>query len=222
MFRAYRVGLLLLFAVFHGTVFSYKINKVVSVYYCEEEVEGKIFVHQVQIQNGNTKEVWIVNGSSVTEYEFNKEFSQARAQEILNERRESEEIRICKQKEIHTIRTNVQKQELRLKIKDAIEQVKQSISKLKDNNLQDYYKFSESTINSNDEFDKLCIDDICDAQEIVDKSIDELDIEEIQNISSCFIPYVYKTQKFFLDTVNNAINNCNDTKALKNYLNLLS
>ena len=213
---------LVLLFLFFSPLFAHKINKIVSIYYCEEEVDGKTFAQKVQISNGDTKKIWAVDGKQISEDDFNMDFTQARAQELLKERQEQEEIRMRKQQEVHTIRASIEKQEHRLKIKDAVEQIKKSIDQIKENNLEQYYKFDESTIASKDELDKLCIDDLEQAQGFIEKSADEIELDKVQEFSSSFVPYSYKIQQFFLDSVKNAVNNCNDTRALKGYLQLLS
>ena len=199
-----------------------KIKKVVSIYYVEEEADGKSFSYQSHMANMDTKKNWKVDGKDVSIEEFYQKFAEAKVQEWLKERKKEEELQLRNQQEVHNLRLNIEKQEMRLRIIEVVNQIRRATEDFSTVDLGQYYVFDESTISSEEEFKKIFNNYLVQANVIKSEKLDHLDLNELRDFCEKFVSCGYKVRQFFLDSVNNAVDKCRDTKTLKEFLKLLS
>lgn len=200
---------------------AHELKKIITLCYLEEEVAGKIFMQQVNMVNGLTKKNWKIGDQEVAEDEFERSLAEAKAQEWINERKKEGEVRLSKQIELHILKNDIEKQDLRLHIKEVVEKVESIFDRFKGTDIETYYLYGPLTIASPEEFENLQ-NEVKKAKDILQSNISDLNLEEMQLFHKNFVPYRYKIEQFFLESVKNAVNSCSDTKALKAYLQLLS
>ena len=207
--------LFVFFVVFSVPVCGAKIERSIKVDLLEELVSGKQFVSRVDVINGVVKQSWSIDGQSVTSEAFDQAILEAEMEERRQERKKAEERRLREYEFSGKAGLNIASKLLRM----AVESVVGELNRIKRCGLDAYLVFGPNSFNSQEEFDRLCDETLPKARAILEPGYDfENGYEEILNMERAIEPMAERLQRLSHDSFENAINNCSDTRRLKELL----
>ena len=191
-----------------------------------------VFTEKYQNINGKITENWIVNEVFVSKDDYYKKIIQSereeeeikREQEILKieeEEKKQKEFLAQKEKEKEEFLRETQIQALRKLVCIELETVEKSLSKLNKYKVEQYFVYQEDTFPSEESFNDVKIELINQARELTLRNTDELNQDELKKVLSKLEVIPDKIERFFRQSVKYAINQCNDTKKLKELLSLI-
>ena len=197
------------------------------------EDDQMIFTEKYQNLNGKVTESFSVNDQWITKEEFSKKFVWAESEEKRIERetqerkKQEEEL---KQKELLAQKKEEEEkfiQEAKIEgmkklVKLELQNVENSFVKLDKYKLDNYFMFEENTFFNEDILNESKIGLVAQARGITIKNTEELDSNELKETLSKLEVLPDKIERFFRQSVRFAINQCNDTKRLKELLSLIS
>jgi len=210
---------LILFLFFVSFVYSQARRvEVVSVYCKKEVLDGKVFIHREDIVNNEKKEVWSVDGKMVGYEEYEEVVLDAEKEVRRKERRVQEEQRKRAQEFKCEALITLNKKILRL----TVENLDKTFKKFDSHNLANFLDFRSSTVPSLDVFSELKEKIIPEAKKLIYTPDEESNwvhlnsmVAKLDTVPSC-------VEGLFYDTVRNAIKQCDDTKTLKELLEIVS
>lgn len=186
-----------------------------AAFYTQERIDGKDFVHRVEILDGKQRNVWMVNGENVAEEVYEEEVLAAemneRREERRNERKEQVADYFFKQ-EAHTSL-------LKKLLYHASKEIEEELVRLAQYNLSPYYVFSAETYATLQDFDDLSHQLVPDAQEALEQGDD---IARMSEIYEQLQEHVDRLRQFVRATTLRAIEECDDTRVLKELLHVVS
>ena len=100
-------------------------------------------------------------------------------------------------------------------------EIKQWLAKLEMPTVSEYYQFSSDTIASKGAFESFKNDVFLKAQVLLDEYDEQQDSVNLQKLLDQYEKVPYRLERFFQNSVQQAINHCDDTKVLKELLSLL-
>jgi|GEM_PF-1866551 hypothetical protein len=194
-------------------------DKEVLIRYTEEKLDGKLFVHRVDVVNGTRKERWAIDGDLVAAQDFEELLLDAEKAERRMERRRLEELRgkeemeLAQQQEFgRTSRLAIERKRLNL----ILGQIETELAKIRDPKLAPYYIFSDTSFANAESFTQLCDELVPQARELCET--ENVVSEELSKFIVHFEQQPARLRTLFRATVNNAINKCDDTRLLKELL----
>jgi hypothetical protein len=196
-----------------------RVRKEVAIRYTEEKIDGHLFTHRVDVANGDRKERWAIDGKAVSEDEYEQSLLDAERAEIQRERRRVEELKrkeeldLAQQQEF-TQRSTLMIERKRLEL--LLAQVESELSKVKISKLVPYYAFAENSFKDLATFNHFCDELIPQAHELCGAEV--IQVDEVHKVATRLEEEPSRLKAFFRDTVNNAINKCDDTRFLKELL----
>ena len=214
-------SLVLFFLLFSVLSYAHEIKKIVSIYYIEEVINEVTFIYQIHKMNETTKKTWLVNGEHVDENDYYSKLGDAKAQEWITERKEENEKQARRQEEMQNLKNDIEKQGVKLKIKSAVRSIERTLEEFSGKDLEEYYVFDTDSISSKEQLE-LLTESLEKAKEVLKKSLDELELEKLQEFQKLFIVWPARLQRFFFESARNAVSTCRNTKDLKKYLGLIS
>jgi hypothetical protein len=192
------------------------IEKSLSVYVIEEQINGIRFAHRSDFIDGKASELWAIDGRQVPEHEYEEAILNAEREERKSVRRQEEQKRKQEQEFKVLAQNNLIKKLLNLKIAD----ITKELSKIKEPLLAPFLKFSEHSMSS-----EMALYDL--EQEIEDANKLSLrgelaDTKQLYTVFEKLEQYPEKLMKLYQDSINYAIKTCDNTRALKELLILVS
>lgn len=197
-------------------LFGRTIEKSLSVYIIEEKVNGIRFTHRSDLIDGNLKELWSIDGQSVTHELYIKNILEAE----MEERRKSRFEQDKRRKQEQNFKIQAHYDILRKLIQSALVEIKKEFSKIKNPLLAPFLQFSNETIDSENSLYEL-ENELQNAQNLCQNS-DLADIQQLKEVVANLEIYPTKLEKFYQCSVNYAIKTCDNTRALKELLELIS
>jgi hypothetical protein len=183
-----------------------------TVYAVKEEADGVIFNFHEEIINGVAKRQWLIDGQSATMADYEQELLEAEMSERRKERRAREQARIQEQEQKMAVALQGHKKVIRLLIERSAEWLK----KFTDPGIAPYLttatKEQMSAIESAIEH----------ARAVLSASDQEVDWKEMQRIELVLEPLPTQLKDLFYQSINDAIQRCDDTRVLKNLLELVA
>jgi len=199
------------------SVYPKRTVEVVSVYCKKEVINEKVFIHRDDLVNSERKEIWSVDGQLVSQNEYEEVILDAEKEVRRQERKIQEERRKKDQAFKDEVMLVLQKKILRLTVENIDEQLK----KFDSHNLENFLAYKEDTI-SQELFENLKEELLPEAKRLLYKKDEDynwadmnLMVAKVENLDE-------KLESLFQDTVRNAIKQCDDTKVLKDLLELVS
>ena len=197
------------------------------------EDDQMIFTEKYQNLNGKVTESFSINEQWVTKEEFNKKFIWAESEEKRIEReaedrkKQEEELRkkellAQKKEESEKFIQEAKIEGMKKLVKLELQNVENSFAKLDKYKLDNYFMFEENTFFNEDVLNESKIGLIARARGITIKNTEELDSDELKDVLSKLEVLPDRIERFFRQSVRFAINQCNDTKRLKELLSLIS
>ncbi|MBN1549506.1 hypothetical protein JW872_02495 [Candidatus Babeliales bacterium] len=216
-------GLIALLLMFVGISEAIQ-TRVQYVRYVEEKVNNAIFAHRVDIIDGVAQDRWLINGQKVSAEEYEEALLDSEKEERREERRRvealkrrEEEAEAQHQVFIHDARKDIARKRLELVIKN----VESELLKVKEPKLEPYLVFDRQTVASADLFNQLQIDSLPEAKRLIalGHDVQEEDLSRTADQLEAFGP---RLRDMFRLTVKQAINQCDDTRLLKELLEIVS
>ena len=192
------------------------IEKSLSVYVIEEQIAGIRFTHRSDLIDGKSNEIWAISGRPVSVGEYEEAILNAERDERRAERKAQEERRKQGQEFKAKAHYTLLK---KLGMAQAAEIVKGLIP-VKEPLLEPFLQFSESTFSSRD-----VLHELEQELEIIHKLCESSNLEEMVQLGTLLKKielYPARLAKLYQESVNSAIKTCDDTRALKELLKLVS
>lgn len=197
-----------------------KITNEILTYEKMEIINGSNFIFRQKITNGISDNKYFLENNNeirpLSKSEYVKLKREARLQELELQDKLLEENNALMQKFNHEAKIKILKKLILAKLNE----IKALISKIKRNNLNLYYVFNENSFSSLEIFDLLDIEIIPEIEKLLEISDNESQISILNNSLEKLEAYPDKLNKFFQDTVNNAIKLCDDVKLLRSLIEL--
>lgn len=192
-----------------------------------------IFTEKYQNLNGKVTESFSINDQWITKEEFNKKFVWAESEEKRIEREAEErkkqeeelkqkELLAQKKEEEEKFIQEAKTEGMKKLVKLELQNVETSFAKLDKYKLDNYFMFEDNTFFNEDILNESKIGLVAQARGVTIKNTEELDHDELKETLSKLEVLPDKIERFFRQSVRFAINQCNDTKRLKELLSLIS
>ena len=216
--------ILLLFTVAIGCLQAQDYKKETFVRFSEERIGQELFTHRVDIIDGATRERWSVNGASVGHDEYEQRLESAllarirasRAKELEHRRAYEQELE-QQQQFLRSCRVATSKKRLR----QLVAETESELVKVRDGRLQAYLQFDDSTYPSRQLFDQT-VQAVGDAKQQLAVCEPELTEPEFEKMAADLEGHPARMRGLFRSTVKHAIDTCDDTRVLKELLELVS
>ena len=182
----------------------------------EEKIHQTIFKYILE-SGTRVKETYLINGSLVSQEEYKLRIEQAEHEERLLLRK-IEEYRLYAKAEFMS---SSQLQIYKKMLSKNFMEIKQWLAKLEMPTVSEYYQFSSDTIASKGAFESFKNDVFLKAQVLLDEYDEQQDSVNLQKLLDQYEKVPYRLERFFQNSVQQAINHCDDTKVLKELLSLL-
>lgn len=204
--------------LFNSLIFSKTLEKDVIIFYQEEKINNNNFAQKIQYINGNKKIIYIVNGHQVTWDEYQDEILEAEKQERKKELEKDLEnkIRFC------DLQQKIKNKISQSSLSELVSELNIQLNKVLENRLKPYLAFNSSTIESREQLENLYQEFLPQAKELVSLSSAEVDLEKVNKYINKIQDYLERLKIFFSNTVDQAVENSDDTKMLKELLELIN
>lgn len=189
----------------------------ISQFQKKEIIEGVTFIFAEKTINGVSQQSWSINGVAVDANTYQSAILEAEKELRRKQREQEEQRRLQEQESKHQAMSKVHKKMLA----SALDETEQWIHKLYAHNLMPFLVFDTTTIASKESFDQLTQLLIPSARALLaapSGASTRHDIDHALTVHFADLPD--RLSRFFHATVHQAIDTCNDTKTLKNLLEL--
>ena len=192
-----------------------KTTRVVTAHLKEEKINGHTFMYRLDVVDGRKKEQWVINGRSIAQAEYDVKI----VEEEMEERRKEREIEYQKQVRLAELKSNMAGQAVKKLLASTCQEIEQGLSQIYTYELNPYLVYSSTSFS--DEIDLLNLKEqiIPEVQQML---VDNFDQEKAKEKLNSLQVYPQKVANLFEQTVQNAINHCDDPKKLKKWLQMLS
>lgn len=192
----------------------------------------KVFSEKYQNVNGEITENWYINGVETDRANYFKEMDKTEEEEKRIEKEEAERRRLEEEeKRKQLLNEKIEKEKefrkttkihaLKKLVSLELAKVQNSFSRLDKYNLQDYFVFECETFDSEYVLENIKTGLVNRAKEITIRPFEDLNKKDLKSIL-CELEIVpSKVERFFRKSVQYAINNCDDTRRLKELLSLI-
>ncbi len=181
----------------------------------QELVAGKVFLQRYKNLEGVVSWYWFIDGQSVDREIFEEQFSQAVAQDALDELRKNA-TRAAERQEFELLARNALYKKLAGTLQ---EEIVSYLVRFVAIDLKPFFVFSSQTFVSRDEFEEACAWVKQDVAEHFENAAGE---RELDAIVRRFEQLFAKFEQFYQATIKRAIDECSDTRVLKELLSLVS
>ncbi len=190
----------------------------------QEDINGTMFTHRAKVQEGNIEDTWTINGKHVDGDEYEATYLKAKTAELQQERQLREqqnrqhEMEIAQQQKFAKLaRIGIHKRTLH----EAIELTEQELQKLNDERLTPYRVFDVTTYPSQEHLSQLNRQ-LNKAKQIVAENEEDLTERSIVQICQDLADHPGRLREFYRASIKQAINTCDNTQLLKEFLELLA
>lgn len=183
----------------------------------EETFNGMVFKQVTEIENNVRKESFYINGKVVAAEEFERVLLDAQKEENRKERKKLQEDRIRVYESQYKARVKIEQADL----KQAVGGLEHELQKLADERIKPFMVYSYDTISSADQVMAIREKLLGEAKKLVEGGAEGIDIKKITDMTTQIKALIPKAREVFIASVNNGINKADDTKLLKELLNML-
>lgn len=188
-----------------------------SVHITEEIHNGIPFKHILELENGVKKESYYINGKVSNVHDYEEALLNAAKEDNKKGRKKLQEERIKIYEGKYKGNVKIVQQEL----KQALATLEAEINKLADERLKNFFVFKPDTLSSLDHMSSIKDKEMAEAQKLAQAVPESSDIKKIQDRLAEIQALIPRVRETFISAVNNGINKANDTKLLKELLDLL-
>ncbi|MBV8661308.1 MAG: hypothetical protein JO129_04140 [Candidatus Dependentiae bacterium] len=208
--------LILLFLVISTPILAAGIVHHTLISMTEQKIIGHMFKHVMTSGNAD-KDEYFIDGYAVTKENYLHEFERAQKKE-----REEEALRQENFRRSHLEFVDAVQVEIAAKLTNKIlMQVVQLLERVQNPALEKFFIFTDSTIESRDQLLQLK-DFVEQLHSSVQRKVANNDFEGLNLLYTKLEYWPTRLEKFFQDTVQNAIRKSDDTIMLKELLKLVS
>lgn len=181
----------------------------------EEKLAGKLFSHRIDVIDGVKKEQWTINGKRVDQSTYERDILAAELEESTAKRAEDYAQRVKMVEFQDQARSSVLKKLLH----EAVQDVEQRLAKFKKYEIMPYLAYKTETVSNEVEFTNIGTYGVTPARNLLFSAFDAgLARDSLEKLEG----YSVKLTTLFEDSVHRAINQCDDPKKLKKWLEMLS
>lgn len=192
-----------------------RVIKTIKIEVIQEVVDNHAFVHKMEDINGIFKEQWLVDNTPIGHEEFKKHKIEARMREL-----EREELRALeRRKRVFQADYRARRALQKKLLAHILDQVEQQLACISNIHLMPYFMYSSITLSNAEELERI-EQEQKKAEDLVDDS--ESTLNQLQESYVYLESMVSKLQQFFYDSLENAIEHCDDPRLLKEFLELLN
>ncbi len=192
------------------------LEKVLQVSIIEERVNGDLYSHRMDTVDGVQTQRWLINGKEIDEASYEKRLFKADALERKQERQKQKRMLQSRHSSIDTLQRTI----LQRTLKDLLYEIKQQLAKVSDYRLRNYLIFSDDTVQSLDELDRLHNQIIPEADDLLRNQDSTLSL--LQSMITQLENYPERLASLFSQSVEQACAHSDDTRLLKDLLNCVS
>lgn len=186
--------------------------------YTEECIDGKLFAHRLDYFEGVRKEQWSIEGKTVDAQSYEERILEAEKNERRRERQKDEKEKNDQQ----LFKMKAQRALLKKLLQAHVNLYFSDIALFERYHLEPYFCYAATTFTSYQAYTQFVMGALACAQKILNESIDEEDISELQELYEQLEAMQDAWKLFYRATVEQAIEKCNDTKMLKELLQLVA
>lgn len=192
------------------------LEKVLQVSIVEERVNGDLYTHRMDTVDGVQTQRWLINGKEVDEAKYEDRLAQADALERKQERDKQKRMFQYKHASVNRLQRDI----LQRTLKDLLYEIKQQLAKVSDYRLRNYLHFSDDSIQSLDELDRLHNQLVAQADDLLRDQ--ESALSSVQSMITQLENYPERLALLFNQSVEQACAHSDDTRLLKDLLNCIS
>lgn len=171
----------------------------VMVYCVKEVIDGSTFIFREDVVNGVTKKIWTIDGKEVNQDDYTDEIVAAEMSVRRQERERAEQLRLQEQEEKMAWR---KKAYIKMILAHK-EQIAELLSKCEDAHIKPYISDQDLLLK---------------ADRLMHASYQELDWYQLQDMYNALDALPHQLQELLQMATNKAIQQCDDTKVLKELL----
>lgn len=201
------------------------VKKETYVRFTREETDGQVFSHRVKVADGLVENVWTINDKAVPEDEYHEKYLVARSAELKAELQAQQAVQQAAEQEMaqqqqfaRQARVLVHKKALQ----EQIGVIEKLLAQVRNPRLEPYYVFGENSFVSRELFAQVTNELLSQAKTTAARSEEELTETEVVTLIAQLEQQPARLKNFYRNTVKHAINSCDDTQLLKEFLELLA
>jgi len=190
----------------------------IAVYHKKEVINDSTFIYREDTVNGKVTKQWWINGKSTNEDAFLEAVLEAEKMVRRQERKKEAERRDYEQHEKFNTLLALNRKLLHGKM----QQVQEGLKRIEAHQLQPFLLFSEQTYPSQEVFNKINQELLPQVQALLDADPYDHELSEFEALLAQLDDVPDKLQELFYETANNAIKRCDNTKMLKELIELVN
>lgn len=202
--------------IYSFSLLSY-VEKDIVVLYQEKRIDDILFSERIQATDGIKKYTYTVNNATVNYEEYLDSLLQAESKERKKEYEYDHNIKVSLADTYCKARTKIAQQGLKKQLSD----IEHDLKKVQENRLKHYWVFNQDTFSSKDEYLELINDIIPEAQDFCEAPLSEINQQKLNNYYDKVLFYKPRVKAFLAATLNNVVENSDDTKMLKEILDFI-
>jgi len=201
------------------------VKKETRVWYIHEETDGQVFDHRTKVMDGLIEEAWTINGKVVTAQDYEDRYLAARSAELKAERKAQEAQRQAQEQELAEAQQFTRHARIlvhKRTLQEQVEALDKELAKIKNPRLEPYYVFAEQSFATRELFAQVAGDLMSQVKTTLARSEDQLTETELVTLITQLEQQPMRLREFYRSSVKHAINTCDDTQLLKEFLELLA
>jgi hypothetical protein len=182
----------------------------------EEKIQEITFKHIVESGSVH-KEIFLINNIPVLKSDYQARLEQAEKEEREYERKMESDL-------LHSrvqFASNTQLSIYQKMLSKIFINIKQWLAKLRIEAISSYYVFSPDTVSSRASFESFKDDVFMKAQQLMQEYMQLQDIDSLKKLFEQYEAVPQRLERFFQKSVQQAIKHCDDTKVLKELLEII-
>ena len=199
-------------------LYSRHVCQEITIYQKKESIGDSVFIYRHEVVDGEVSEVWLINEAVVSFRDYEKSLEEA---ECL-ERRRVRQTEHDKREQHDREKSAVVREGYKKIIACTVNEIAERLQRINTYQLQPYLAFSQASYTSYPEFAALSQELLPSAQKMLKASDGVHSIHEYEQMLATIDSVPEKLDTLFYDTTHNAIQCCNDTKVLKELLEVVA
>jgi len=187
------------------------------LYKREEKFSEGVFLYKESVINGLKKEQWLIDNKPVDQDYFDKQRLAAQQQELA----EQQERERAAQVALEAKKNQLQMKAYKKIFGASYATVEALLEKLQKYKLAPFAQFCPKTFASAQDLEQFSKIIMPELGKLLTKESGVIELHEFATITNRLQMYEERLQQFFIDTVENAINRCDDTKLLKKLIEVI-
>lgn len=188
-----------------------------ALFYTEEKVHGRLFSHRIELLEGRQKDLWRVDGEEVDYPTYEELILEAEKEERRQERKREYEERIAH----HLFKQQAHESLLKKLLSIVVDEIREEVKLLGRYSLQGYFVYAPTTITDHDDYKYLAHELLSHAERLL-RGEEEFSYDDLVALHGKLELYGGRLKQFARATISRAIDQCDDTKLLKDLLVLVT